>query len=68
MQFINFLFGPVRLSIDIYDENGWTEFQLPIEMDNETKITILDKMNSLKWNRTSNPNNFYKALENAQKV
>lgn len=68
MQFINFVVDPVRFSIDIYNETGWYEFQLPITLDKNSKVNLLFNLKDLPWGGSGSSNKFYQALENAQKV
>ena len=69
MQFVNFLVEPVRLSIDLYEANDVSQFQMPIMLEFSSIDEVLKNLTALKWNREAgNSNNFGRALDVAQSV
>ena len=70
MQFINFLEVPIQLSIDTYNvTHQWKEFQLPIELDSNTKVDVIQNLTDLKWTEYGDPTtSFDQVFANGQSV
>ena len=48
MQFFNFLVDPVRLSIDLYEANDVSQFQVPIMLEFSSLDEVLKNLTDLK--------------------
>ena len=69
MQFVNFLVDPVRLSIDLYEANDVSQFQVPIMLEFSSIDEVLVNLTELSWNiEVGSSNNFGRALDLAHSV